>query len=253
MTAVSDKCAVRKCDGSGLIVVANEGETIGYPCPCRERKKQLRKLDTAKIPLDLQDATVNSFEYEVYDETENVQKAKIAKHFAIKFVENYSDFSEEGKGIYLSGEIKGSGKTRLSVSIVNALIKEYNVSALYITSVNMLNEIKNTFNESSNSNSYDLLKYFGEVEVLLIDDLGVEKVSDWSEEIFTQILDTRMNSKKITIITSNIGIANLDSKYKNGRIGSRIEKMTFPLPMPEESVRTKLSFRDNEQIINKYF
>lgn len=253
LTVASNKCLFQKCDGSGLIVVVEGGETKAYICPCTEQKRQLRRLNTAQIPLDFQNTTVSSFEYDIYDEIENIKKAKVAKHFAIKFVENYKDLSSIGKGIYLYSAIKGSGKTRLAVSILNALINKYHVSGLYISSVNMLNEIKNTFNGESNSNSYELLKKFGEVDVLLIDDLGVEKVSDWSEEIFTQILETRMNAKKITIVTSNIKINELDMKYTNGRVGSRIEKVTFPIQLPEESVRTKLANRENDEIFNKFF
>lgn len=89
--------------------------------------------------------------------------------------------------------------------------------------------------------------------LLVIDDLGVEKVSDWSEEMFTQILDERMSNYRPTIITSNFSISQLSKKYKMGRVNNRIEKMAFPIAMPEESVRSKLAKKENDEIAKLFF
>lgn len=251
---ISDKCPHKKCDGTGIIfLVKSHGETVGKECVCKSYKEYLLKLETAKIPLDFIDATVSTFDCSIYDDSNNQSLAEAAKAFAISFVKNFEDFNESGKGIYFYSSIKGSGKTRLSVSILNALIKNYNVNAMYISSVNMLNELKKTFNHDANTSSYELIKMFSKIDVLLIDDLAVEKATDWSEEIITQILEDRMNFRRVTIFTSNLEISQLDNKYKGGRISSRIEKMTFPLHMPTESVRSKIAAMENEQIIKKYF
>ncbi|WP_336824562.1 hypothetical protein [Sporosarcina sp. USHLN248] len=92
------------------------------------------------------------------------------------------------------------------------------------------------------------MESFKQAPVLVMDDLGVEKTTGWSEEILTQILDERMSYKRPTIITSNMSIRLLQKKYPAGRIKSRIEKMTYPVVMPEASVREIISKKENEKI-----
>lgn len=152
-----------------------------------------------------------------------------------------------GKGLYLFSEVKGSGKTRLAVSILNALIKKYDIRGLYISSTDLLHEIKKTFDDSNHS-AYEIIQQFTEAQLLVIDDFRVEKTTDWSEEMFTKILDDRMNYKRPTIITSNIEVNQLSKKYRAGRIESRIEKMTLPVPLPDENVRSYLAQQENERI-----
>jgi DNA replication protein DnaC len=117
----------------------------------------------------------------------------------------------------------------------------------------MLNELKKTFDNKNGLHEIDIINYYGKVEVLIIDDFGVEKATDWSESIFTKELEERMNSINITILTSNYSFEELSSKYPAGRIQSRIEKMNFPLAMPEESIRSLLAAEENENLFNKMF
>lgn len=243
-----------ECDGSGVIMIrdANFDEFMMH-CRCRDQEILMRKIRTAKIPTEYVNATVKEFDPNIYAGAINIEKAKYAKQVAIRFVEKYDKIKEMGKGLYLYSHTKGAGKTHLAISIANALIQKYRVQPLYISSVNLLNEIKKTFQSDNNNTTYDLLQTFKEAEVLIIDDLGVEKATDWSEEIITQIFEERMNYKRITIITSNIAINQLSKKYPTGRIESRIEKTTFPINMPEESVRTILSKQENDLMAKMFF
>lgn len=251
---VSDKCPYKQCDGSGYIVLKNNlGEVKMAICNCRRDKELLTKFKFAKIPIDLQDCTVKEFRTDIYQVEVNRMKAEFAKRVATEFTENFHEFKDQGKGLYLYSKTTGSGKSSLAVSIANDIIRRLDVNVLYISSANMLNELKNTFDNKNGIRELDILNYFGNVEVLIIDDFGVEKASDWSESIFTQILEERMNYKKVTILTSNLSVEELSGKYPAGRIQSRIEKITFPLAMPEESVRSILAAEENEGLFNKIF
>ncbi len=222
-------------------------------CDCRQDREILTKLKSAKIPLDLQNCTVKGFRTDIYQVEENRMKAGFAKRVATEFTENFHEFKDQGKGLYLYSKTTGSGKSRLAVSIANGLIRRLDVNVLYISSVNMLNELKNTFDNKNGVREMDILNFYGNVEVLIIDDFGVEKATDWSESIFTQVLEDRMNNKKVTILTSNLSVEELSGKYPAGRIQSRIEKITFPLAMPEESVRSILATEENEGLFKKIF
>ncbi|WP_342540367.1 ATP-binding protein [Heyndrickxia sp. FSL K6-6286] len=250
---VSDKCPYKQCDGSGYIVFKELGEVKMAICECRQDKELLTKFKFAKIPIDLQDCTVKEFRTDIYRVEENRMKAEFAKRVASEFTENFHEFKDHGKGLYLYSKTTGSGKSRLAVSIANDIIRRFDINVLYISSANMLNELKNTFDNKNGIRELDISNYYGNVEVLIIDDFGVEKASDWSESIFTQILEERMNNKKVTILTSNLSVEELSGKYPAGRIQGRIEKITFPLAMPEESVRSILAAEENEGIFEKIF
>jgi DNA replication protein DnaC len=250
---ISKQCPYEQCDGTGwMFIQDDEGTCYMRECRCRYDRQITNKLKSAKVPLDFIDATVSSFKTDIYKMQESQERAMIAKKIAIKYVENYEEFKGLGKGLYLFSETKGSGKTRLAVSILNALIKKYDIRGLYISSTDLLHEIKKTFDDSNHS-AYEIIQQFTEAQLLVIDDFGVEKTTDWSEEMFTKILDDRMNYKRLTIITSNIEINQLSKKYRAGRIESRVEKMTFPVPLPDESVRSYLAQQENECIAEFIF
>ncbi len=254
-TEATAKCIYGECDGSGLIYsIKEDGQEIARVCKCREYKKQLRRIKSARIPTDHVDNTIKDFQTEIYKKEESVSIARYAKKVASCYVEQYYEMEDMGKGLYLYSKTKGSGKTRLSIAIINDLIIKHKVKPIYISVVNMLNEMKNSFsNKETNVNSYSLMESFKQAQVLVLDDLGVEKTTEWSEEVLTQIIDERMSYKRPTIITSNIPISLLQQKYPVGRIKSRIEKMTFPVIMPEESIRELLAKQENDKIAEMFF
>src|SRR5690606_120021 len=117
-----------------------------------------------------------------------------------RYVEQYLEMEEMGKGLYFYSNTKGSGKILLSIAITNELIIKYKIKPVYISVVNMLNEMKHSFSsKDSNRTFYSLMESFKHAPLLVMDDLGVEKTTDWSEEVLTQIIDERMSYKRPTI------------------------------------------------------
>lgn len=255
LTKATDGCMYRECDGSGLIhVIREDGSEVMVICKCREHKELLRKIKTARIPDDYLSKRIHDFYTKIYQVKESVEVAQYARKIATRYVEQYLEMEDMGKGLYFYSNTKGSGKTLLSIAIINELIIKYKIKPLYISVVNMLNEMKHSFSsKESNRNFYSLMESFKHAPLLVMDDLGVEKTTDWSEEVLTQILDERMSYKCPTIITSNMPIQSLQNKYPAGRIKSRIEKMTFPVVMPEESVREIISKQENDEIAKMFF
>lgn len=85
--------------------------------------------------------------------------------------------------------------------------------------------------------------------MLVLDDIGVEKMSPWVNEKFYSILNGRMIQKQITIFTSNCVIEQLAF---DERIINRIQKMALPVPFPEESVRSVLASAENKIFITAF-
>ena len=247
ITEVSEACPFGKCDGKGMMHLKDpNGNEFVRNCDCAANLKVQRLIKSSKVPKDFEQVTISSFELDVYKENKDRNLASKAKRVCINYIRNFEKIKEEGTGLYLAGEMRGSGKTRLAISVLNALITETKTEGFYITSKNLFDELRASFNEGTTKT---VMNQFMEAPVLIIDDLGVEKVSEWTESTFTQILDTRMNQKLVTIITSNLTQEQLDKVYIGGRVSSRIQKMTIPIQMPSEDIRAKLAKKVNEERI----
>lgn len=253
---ISDACPYEKCDGSGLIWIKDNEEKREYmrECSCKELKAFQRKLSNAQLPKEFKDATINSFSIDIYSKQESKERAATAKRIATNFVKKFDLLQEQGKGLYLFSPTKGSGKTRLAASLLNAVLKvhdseERRIRAYYSSTADLLAEIKKTFDKDSDIKTSEIIDSVKNVDLLVLDDIGVEKVGDWVEETFTRILDYRLQNLKVTIFTSNLEIDSLDEKYPQGRISSRIEKMTFPVKMPNEKIRSELAQKENEDLL----
>lgn len=257
LTSTSEDCPYKQCDGSGLIWIKDHHEKTEFmrECKCKQKRALSRKMKWAQIPEEFREVTINSFDINLYSEQQSKEKAVMAKKIAANFVKKFDVMKEQGKGLYFYSSVKGSGKTRLASSILNALFqvhdtKDNPLTAFYSPTADLIGEIKNSFHDNQDVKSLDIIEAAKKVEVLLLDDIGVEKASDWVEETLTRILDYRLQNKKVTIFTSNLEIDSLDFPYPAGRISSRIEKMTYPIHMPEEKIRSKLAQQENESLLD---
>ena len=82
--------------------------------------------------------------------------------------------------------------------------------------------------------------------ILLLDDIGAERPTEWAGEVFYNILNRRMAARKITFFTSNLKMEELPY---HGRLLARIDKMAMPVKFPEESVRRQMSRQENEEMM----
>ncbi len=247
MTAPSEACPYGECDGSGLITIIDnqKGEVFVRMCKCHEIRVIENKLKFACIPDEFKDLTVASFRVDLYKHEDSRARAALAKRIAVNFVKHFEQMQEKGKGLYFYSSTKGSGKTRLAASIGNALIKQYRVSVRFITTKALLDEIKSTFHEETGLTYSAVIDAIKRVDVLILDDIGTENKTDWVNETFFNIMDSRMTAHKITIFTSNTPIEGLKHDEK---IRSRINKMAMPVAMPEESIRDALAQKENEEL-----
>lgn len=174
----------------------------------------------------------------------------MAKQAAINFVRNFEAIKPKGKGLYFYGYEKSSGKTRLTVSIGNALMNIHRVEVKFVTTINLIQEIRATFDKGAVYTQSQLLEAVKRIDVLILDDIGTEKLSPWVNEIFYSILNDRMTGNKITIFTSN---GTIEELQHNERIKNRIEKMALPVWFPEESVRRYVAKGENEWVQEMLF
>lgn len=239
-----------KCGGDGFILsrIDECGNEVYKPCECRALKLMENKLQGAAIPKEFCGYTVESFDLNLYKSADAREKAELAKLLCRNYVKDFLNIRESGKGLYMYSHVKGSGKTRMAVSIANDVITKYRVSAKFATTIQILDEIKKTWSDmQEDATEQGLLQEIIDVPVLVLDDIGVEKMSPWVNEKFYSILNGRMIQKQITIFTSNCVIEQLAF---DERIINRIQKMALPVPFPDESVRSALASAENRNFYN---
>ena len=246
LNATSD-CSYKKCDGSGQIQMLNEttGEFKVQYCKCREEKIYNDRLKCANVPEEFGALTVNSFNTNLYKKEESKNIASNAKTMIVNYVKSFGKFQDLGKGIYFYSATKGSGKTRLAVSLGNVLLRNLKQQVKFITSSDLLKEIKNTYNKDSKYTESQLVDSINKVNILIIDDIGVERPTNWVNEMLFSILDNRMKYNKVTIFTSNCSVEKLEH---DERLKSRLTKMCIPIKMPEEDMRKSLAYKENESL-----
>lgn len=249
---VNSKCKYGECDGTG--VITHNDPVMGWSgrnCRCEIDKIAERRLKFAKIPEEFENLTVNSFQTDLYTTESGQAIAARAKKACAEFIKQYELFEEEGKGLYFYSKTKGSGKTRLAISVGNALMNHKGKRVRYITTLDLLGEIRKTYNRDSEETETDVIDAVNSVDCLILDDVGVEDgEKPWIKEKMFQILDYRMTRKKITIFTSNVTVTQLKH---DDRIKNRIERMATPIMMPEESVRSQLSALENDKFTKILF
>ncbi|MGA2696943.1 MAG: ATP-binding protein, partial [Terriglobales bacterium] len=119
---------------------------------------------------------------------------------ACRFVEEYP---LERTGLLLTGSI-GVGKTHLAVGIVRELILSKGIACLFYDYRDLLKQIQNSYNNSVQTTELAVLRPVFEAEVLVLDELGAVKPTEWVWDTVSLILNTRYNDDRTTIITTNL-------------------------------------------------
>ncbi len=244
----SDSCPI--CHGTGWVFWRDDdGLEYGRRCECGlvERQIMERKLEFASIPEAFKALDIRSFLTDIYQK-EGSRRVIRNTCAAIKYyLDNLEDMRIDGMGLYLYSGTKGSGKTRMAASIANELINTHRMRVKFAGSMQILNELKATWNSKDKDKTESgLLNALASVQVLVIDDFGTELPKDWIGEKFYSIINGRYQDRLITIFTSNWSLEDL--QYDD-RITNRIKERTFQLPFPEESVRDLIAEQNRRALI----
>lgn len=216
----------------------NDNLTFNYVA-CKYKKEQIREQEKKKSHLygsndKLSDASLG----EIF--TDDKKRVEL-----IKWVTNfYHNFPNDLKGLYLHGSF-GSGKTYIISALLNELAKK-NYKTVIIYYPELLNILKSTFDSKDEYN--ELFNEIKTSDVLLIDDIGAETVTNWSrDEVLGTILQYRMEQNLTTFFTSNLTIDELErhlsivknniDKVKARRIIERIKQLTTDIELISKNRR----------------
>ncbi len=133
------------------------------------------------------------------------------------------------RGLLFMGPV-GVGKTHLSVAILQGLM-EKGVPSMFCEFGSLLKQIQDSYNPVSKSSEMKVLEPIYQAEVLVLDELGASKPTDWVRDTMMQIINTRYNDKKLTVFTTNF----LDAHRAPGdelledRIGVRLRSRLYEM------------------------
>lgn len=183
---VDEICPV--CFGSGMEIVDGKGARV---CQCQKRAAGSGTFEKAKLPRRYAACHFNSF-------IPNNDSQRLALNFAISFTK---EFPAVDRGILFTGSV-GVGKTHLAVSILKGL-SEHGFKCLFYEFGSLLKEIQDSYNVSTKTSELAVLAPVLNTDVLVLDELGASKPTDWVRDTMAHIINTRYNDQKATIFTTN--------------------------------------------------
>jgi DNA replication protein DnaC len=209
------------CFGSGMEVVAGKG---ARRCRCRTQSNQAKLLEAARIPRRYSECSLQNFfpvQGKYYTNQGN------AFRFAYTLARTYPAVD---RGLLFMGSV-GVGKTHLSVAIIRDLIEKKGIPCLFYEFGSLLKAIQNSYNPVSQTSEYKVLAPVFEAEVLVLDELGASKPTDWVRDTMMQIINTRYNDKKLTIFTTNYldGRRTERDETLEDRIGVRLRSRLYEM------------------------
>ena len=196
-----------KCNDTGYVGVKM--------CSCFKNALVSIQLQESGIGTLTESQSFESFSFDMYpeDERENVEKiVSVLKQFSLNFGNEY-------KNLLLVGGT-GLGKTHLSTAVAKSVI-ERGFSVVYETAANMFTDFEDDrFRDRINGEEKKSTKYM-ECDLLIIDDLGTEVISNFTVSCLYNIINTRINKRLPIIFNTNLNSQDIRSRY-NDRITSRL-------------------------------
>ena len=210
--------ACDRCFGTGLEVIVGRG---ARRCVCRLGDLHRSLFERARVPRRHEECTLSTYQ----PATDNVSQLLAFKQ-AYRLVREYPSVA---RGLLFAGPV-GVGKTHLAVAILRGLT-EKGAHCLFYEYGSLLKEIQDSYNPVSRTSEASVLAPVHDAEVLVLDELGASKPSEWVLDTMTHIIGRRYNDKKLTVFTTNY----TDERHSpsvetlQDRIGTRLRSRLYEM------------------------
>lgn len=219
VSAIAEPVVCSLCFGTGMEVVPGNG---ARRCLCRKRDVRTDLLGVARIPRRYEECSLSNYQ----PATNNGSQLR-AFNYAYRLVREYPSVD---RGLLFMGAC-GVGKTHLSVAILRELMEKKGVSCLFYEFGLLLKEIQNSYNPISQTSESKVLTPIIEAEVLVLDELGASKPTDWVRDTMMHVINTRYNDRRLTIFTTNYLDRHSSERDEilEDRIGVRLRSRLFEM------------------------
>lgn len=194
----------------------------------RERERRARKLlGRAAIPTRFIGRNFDNFEAD----TDAKRQALTTMR---DYSESFEEYASKGKGLILSGK-PGTGKSHLASAVLQAHIER---DVLYATCLDLIRMVRETWRKDSEQSERQVLAYLGELDLLVIDEMGVQYGTEGEQTILFDVLDARYRDMQPTILLTNQGVDGLRG-YLGDRTFDRLRETCRIVAFEWESYRPK--------------
>lgn len=187
------------CNGTGFRIVERGGLTAAAKCECGAVERSGRLHEAAQIPPNYRHATLDNFN--LTDNPVTKQTLATALLQARAFVREFPS-EKSPNGLLFLGE-PGAGKTHLAIGVMKQLLDKGH-ECVFFDYQNLLDRIRAGFNAASGASDREAYRVALDAPVLVLDDLGAHRVTEWVEDTVTAIITHRCNQRKPLIATTNI-------------------------------------------------
>lgn len=238
-----------KCHTPVQCRITFEGKERIMPCICkcqkeeRERQEQRMKEEEQLLYVrrlkaaGIQERHLQDWTFASATDTPSIQMAK-------RYTENWKKVKAENLGLLLWGDV-GTGKSFLAACIANALL-EKGVPVLMTNFSKILNQMGAMYSDER----YRYIASFNHFSLLIIDDLGIERNTEYALEQVYAVIDERYKTGLPLIITTNLTISQLRNPedVAHARIYSRVLEMCTPVHVPGHDRRTTIGKSKQELV-----
>ena len=223
--------ACEQCHDSYWVSEVVEGVERVRRCDCWRQSIAGHQLTHSRIPRRYLHCQLSNFE-------QTVDSLREAHRRARAFVDA---FPAVDKGLLLRGR-HGVGKTHLAVAMLREIIASKGARGYFYETRELLKLVRDTFATAGES-EMDVLRPVLDADILVLDDLGAEKTSEWVQETLGLVVNTRYSERRPTIFTTNLDdtadTTNPNSMYVQlgARTRSRLFEMCHWVDMEGPDVR----------------
>jgi len=197
MTADAE-CSI--CGGTGWKRIEKDGVPAVERCLCSQSDQARKREEGAGIPPRFAEATFENFSRRL-DHPSTAKVLDRALMAARSYVREFPAPSAK-LGLLFVGD-PGTGKTHLATAVLRGLIAK-GFSGVFFPYQQLLDRIRSGYDKMSGASDRAAYQVAMECEILLLDDLGAHRVSDWVEDTITSIITYRSNHNKPLIATTNL-------------------------------------------------